>query len=272
MAEVVGEFGGNLASGLPRPTAAGAPSRRGGRLTDWAPLAPRYRLPAQWSRPGYRRQADPPGRRRRLIDVGTHGWADVYPAGHVPYPPSGPGTRTRAKFVEAGIASEDNSRNGTIRFDPIWPTRPRWPYPASISLAWGRNADPTTHDAAGRSHAGLVYTHTGGRALLRIPNAVDLHCHFSPDSVGRTSRLTIAIWCNSAGGNERGRAEGHVGAGPQSHSFASPALAAAMHGRYPGCMCSAESVLTSPAVVSKWLPSTRHLAWVPGSSGCRLSI
>jgi hypothetical protein len=69
---------------------------------------------------------------------------------------------------------------------------------------------------------------------LRIANAVDLHCHFSPDTVGGGLEAHLPTGVTALEAAREARAEGHVALVLKSHSFASPALADAMSEAVPG--------------------------------------
>jgi hypothetical protein len=70
---------------------------------------------------------------------------------------------------------------------------------------------------------------------LRIPNAIDLHCHFGPDTTSGTLAPPRHQACVSALDAAREAAEtGHAALVLKSHSFASPVLAQNLQQAVPG--------------------------------------
>jgi Family of unknown function (DUF6282) len=71
---------------------------------------------------------------------------------------------------------------------------------------------------------------------LQIENSIDLHCHFGPDSIGGKSIEIGLDLRNGIPAIESAReavAAGQAGVVLKSHSFASPSLAAMIHGLFP---------------------------------------
>jgi hypothetical protein len=70
---------------------------------------------------------------------------------------------------------------------------------------------------------------------LRIANAIDLHCHYGPDTVGGTLDASTLLHGVTALEAAREAAESGLAALVlKSHSFASPALAATLGEAIPG--------------------------------------
>lgn len=69
--------------------------------------------------------------------------------------------------------------------------------------------------------------------MLRIEHAIDMHCHFGPDSVGGSTIGLLAAVTGIEAAREA-HACGHKGLVLKSHSFASPQYAAAIAEAVPG--------------------------------------
>ncbi len=69
---------------------------------------------------------------------------------------------------------------------------------------------------------------------MRINHAIDLHCHFGPDTVGGNLEGPSMHGVTALQAAREAAAEGHAALVLKSHSFASPALAAAMTEAVPG--------------------------------------
>jgi hypothetical protein len=69
---------------------------------------------------------------------------------------------------------------------------------------------------------------------LRIPDVIDLHCHFGPDTVGGTLDATTGHGVTALEAAREAAESGHAALVLKSHSFASPALAAALTEAVPG--------------------------------------
>jgi hypothetical protein len=61
--------------------------------------------------------------------------------------------------------------------------------------------------------------------VLRIPNAIDLHCHYGPDTIGGTLEPAGAAGVSAIQAAQDAAESGHAALVLKSHSFASPALA-----------------------------------------------
>jgi hypothetical protein len=71
-------------------------------------------------------------------------------------------------------------------------------------------------------------------SALRIENAIDMHCHFGPDSVGGKSRGADGHSVTALDAAREAQASGHRALVLKSHSFASPQVAANMSAAVPG--------------------------------------
>src|SRR5688572_7252478 len=69
---------------------------------------------------------------------------------------------------------------------------------------------------------------------LRICNAIDLHCHFGPDTIGGTLDAGHAHSVTALEAAREAHASGHAALVLKSHSFASPALARNIEDMVPG--------------------------------------
>lgn len=65
-------------------------------------------------------------------------------------------------------------------------------------------------------------------STLRIPNAIDMHCHYGPDTVGASPDATTGHGVTALQAAREAADSGHAALVLKSHSFASPALAAAL--------------------------------------------
>lgn len=68
---------------------------------------------------------------------------------------------------------------------------------------------------------------------LRIENAIDLHCHFGPDTLGGTLEHTDGHSVTALEAAQQAAASGHRALVLKSHSFASPALASNIQSAVP---------------------------------------
>jgi hypothetical protein len=69
---------------------------------------------------------------------------------------------------------------------------------------------------------------------VRIANAIDLHCHFGPDTVGGTLDADLGFGVTALQAAREALAEGHAALVLKSHGFASPPLATAVMEAVPG--------------------------------------
>jgi Family of unknown function (DUF6282) len=69
---------------------------------------------------------------------------------------------------------------------------------------------------------------------MRIEHAIDLHCHFGPDTVGGNLTGQPMLGVSALQAAREAAAAGHAALVLKSHSFASPALAATMTEAVPG--------------------------------------
>jgi hypothetical protein len=69
---------------------------------------------------------------------------------------------------------------------------------------------------------------------LRIPNAIDMHCHFGPDTVGGTLTVPDVHSVTALDAAREAAETGHAALVLKSHSFASPALARNIEQAVPG--------------------------------------
>lgn len=69
---------------------------------------------------------------------------------------------------------------------------------------------------------------------VRLDNLIDLHCHYGPDTVGGTLDATMAHGVTALEAAREAADSGHRALVLKSHSFASPALAAALTEAVPG--------------------------------------
>jgi len=69
---------------------------------------------------------------------------------------------------------------------------------------------------------------------LRIENAIDMHCHFGPDSLGGKARGGRGHSVTALDAAREAQASGHRAIVLKSHSFASPQVAASMAEAAPG--------------------------------------
>ena len=70
---------------------------------------------------------------------------------------------------------------------------------------------------------------------LRVANAIDLHCHYGPDTSGADlSRVMTNYGVTALEAVREAAASGHAAIVLKSHSFASPALASALDEAVPG--------------------------------------
>jgi hypothetical protein len=69
---------------------------------------------------------------------------------------------------------------------------------------------------------------------LRIDGAIDMHCHFDPDTIGGSLDITTMGGVTAIEAAREAHASGHAALVLKSHSFASPALAATMTALVPG--------------------------------------
>ncbi|MGE0388375.1 MAG: DUF6282 family protein, partial [Gammaproteobacteria bacterium] len=69
---------------------------------------------------------------------------------------------------------------------------------------------------------------------LRIENAIDLHCHYGPDTLGGTLECHGGHSVTAVQAAREAAASGHAALVLKSHSFASPAVATAMMEVVPG--------------------------------------
>lgn len=120
---------------------------------------------------------------------------------------------------------------------------------------------------------------------LRIANAIDLHCHFGPDTIGGTLNAGHAHSVTAVEAAREAHACGHAALVLKSHSFASPALANNIEQLVPGlrviggiCTDYASGGLNCDAVESAlalggkivWLPTVHsHQDFLNGRAGIR---
>jgi hypothetical protein len=69
---------------------------------------------------------------------------------------------------------------------------------------------------------------------VRVAGAIDLHCHYGPDTIGGTLDAPAEHGVTALEAAREAAASGHAALVLKSHSFASPALAAAMTEATPG--------------------------------------
>jgi hypothetical protein len=103
---------------------------------------------------------------------------------------------------------------------------------------------------------------------LRIEGAIDMHCHFGPDSIGTPDAHPM----HTVTGLEAAREaleSGHRAIVLKSHSFASVQLAAEIEQMVPGLRVFAAFVRTIRLVASMLMRCFPHCKWGHGLSGCR---
>lgn len=104
--------------------------------------------------------------------------------------------------------------------------------------------------------------------MLRIENAIDLHCHFGPDVLGGPSD-TLHPGISAVDSAREAYASGHRAIVLKSHSFASPALAANLQEIVPGLqifggICTDfPSGGVDPFVVDAALQMGARIVWLP---------
>jgi hypothetical protein len=74
----------------------------------------------------------------------------------------------------------------------------------------------------------------GGEVTLRIPNAIDMHCHFGPDTVGGGLDAPDMHSVTAVEAAREAIATGHAALVLKSHSFATPVLARSIEQAVPG--------------------------------------
>lgn len=120
---------------------------------------------------------------------------------------------------------------------------------------------------------------------LRISNAIDLHCHFGPDTIGGTLDAGHAHSVTALEAAREAAASGHAALVLKSHSFASPALARNLEDLVPGLrviggICTdypsgglnVDAVQSALALGAKivWLPTVHsHQDFLNGRAGIR---
>jgi Family of unknown function (DUF6282) len=104
---------------------------------------------------------------------------------------------------------------------------------------------------------------------VRITNAVDLHCHFGPDTIGGSLESPLMHGISALQAAREAAAEGHAALVLKSHSFASPALAAAMTEAVPGLQVFGGICTDLPsgglnvAAVESALAIGARIVWLP---------
>jgi len=86
--------------------------------------------------------------------------------------------------------------------------------------------------------------------VLRIENAIDMHRHFGPDSIGGARPPGAHDAFSAVEAAREAHASGHKAIVLKSHSFASPQLAANLHQLVPGLQ-----VFGSGPALRRGLPS-----------------
>jgi hypothetical protein len=105
--------------------------------------------------------------------------------------------------------------------------------------------------------------------VLRIENAIDMHCHFGPDSIGGSRPAGAHDAFSAVDAAREAHASGHKAIVLKSHSFASPALAANLQQLVPGLqvfggICTDfPSGGLDPFVVSAALQMGARIVWLP---------
>jgi hypothetical protein len=104
---------------------------------------------------------------------------------------------------------------------------------------------------------------------LRVATAIDLHCHFGPDTVGGSLEADLGHGISALQAAREAAGEGYAALVLKSHSFASPALAAAMTEAVPdlrvfGGICTDfPSGGLNVAAVEAALAIGARIVWLP---------
>ncbi len=104
---------------------------------------------------------------------------------------------------------------------------------------------------------------------IKLEGAIDLHCHYGPDFIGRDHAINYAVTALQAA-TEAAQA-GIAAIVLKSHDFPTPAVAYAVNQTVSGVQTFGGITLDYRwAVLTRWRSNTL-CAWAPKSCGCRRS-